>query len=167
MNPNEITIAKIIPFELERIEEAAAQPDEVDAELLPFFEEEASAELQAIETLLRVWDGEVSEKAVEPLKQLRRHFHTLKGAANSIGHIRIGALASGMEDLCAQFNPAYAFVLRTRIIKTNIIVLVTIRSLLQEARQPQFCRVKKEQIIEAAQSIVRLRDRGIELKGAA
>ena len=164
MNPHGITIAKIIPLELARLEEEAAKPDEIDAELLPFFEEEAKGELLAIEGVLQVWDTGDSR---DPLKRLRLHFHTLKGAANSIGLVRIGALAGGMEEVCRQFNPAYAFVLRNQIIKTCIIVIQTIRSLIEEARQPKFSAVKKEQLIKAAQTITNLLGRGMELKGVA
>ncbi len=164
MNAHGITIARIIPLEVESFEESAAQPDEVDKELLPFFEDEARAELLEIEKLLQSWNGESNHV---PLKELRRHFHTLKGAANSIGHVRIGALASGMEDLFAQFNPAYAFVLRSQIIKASITVLQAIQSLMQEARQPQFSPIKKEQIVAAAALIVDLKQKGMELKGAA
>lgn len=164
MNAHGITISKITPLELESIEEAAAKPDEVDQELLPFFEEEAQAELQEIEKLLHAWYEETNG---DPLKQLRLHFHTLKGAANSIGHIRIGVLAGGMEDLFRQFNPAYAFVLRSQIIKASITVLQSIRSLIQEVRQPKFSPVKKEQIVAAAELIVNLKQRGMELRGAA
>ncbi len=164
MNLHGITIAKIIPIELARLEECAAQPDEVDAELLPFFEEEAKAELQAIELLLQGWSSGDNN---EPLHELRRHFHTLKGAANSIGLIRIGALAGAMEDVCRQFNPAYAFVLRNQVIKTCITVLHSIRLLIGEARQPQFSVVKKEQVIQAVEAIIRLQERSVELKGVA
>ncbi len=164
MNPHGITTAKIIPLELARLEESATSPDEVDLELLPFFEEEAKIELQAIETELRAWD---SGNTPDPLKKVRRHFHTIKGAANSIGHLRIGALASGMEDLCGQFNPAYAFVLRGPIIKTCITVIQAIHSLIEEVHRPEICPVKKEQLIRAAQTIAELQVKGMELQGAA
>ena len=164
MNPHGITIARILPLEVARVEEFATTPDEVDAELRPFFEEEAKAAMEAIETALQAWDAENSR---EPLKMLRHHFHTLKGAANSIGHVRIGALASGMEEICNQFNPAYAFVLRSQIIKTCITVLLTIQLLMEEARQPQFCAIKKEDLIKAAHCISDLQERGRELQGAA
>lgn len=165
MNPPGITtLPRVIPLELESIEKTAAQSDEVDAELLPFFEEEARAELQEIEKLLHAWN---EEDAGNPVKKLRLHFHTLKGAANSIGHLRIGALAGGMEDLFKQFNPAYALVVRPQLIKASIAVLQAIRSLMQEVRQPQFSPVKKEQIVAAAALIVALRQKGMELKGAA
>jgi chemotaxis protein histidine kinase CheA len=164
MNAHGITIARIIPLELESIEKSATILDEVDKEILPFFEEEACAELQKIEKLLHAWNGESNQNQ---LKDLRRHFHTIKGAANSIGHVRIGALAAGMEDLFKQFNAAYAFALRTQMIKTSITVLQVIQALMQEARQPKVSPVKKEQIMRAVDLIVKLKHQGIELKGAA
>src|ERR1700748_163752 len=99
MNPSGITLNKIIPLSLERLETDALTLDDVDKELFPFFEEEARAELKAIEETLHNWD-----KAPNPIKDLSRQFHTLKGAANSIGHLRIGSLAAGVKDLLEQIN---------------------------------------------------------------
>src|SRR5471032_2535114 len=121
MNSQGITPDKIIPLSLARLEADATVVDEVDGELFPFFEEEARAELKSIERLLLDWDA-----AAAPLKDLRRQFHTLKGAANSIGHLRIGALAGGMKDLLEQIDPAHTLALRHQMIKTNIQVIETI-----------------------------------------
>jgi chemotaxis protein histidine kinase CheA len=161
MNAHGITISRIIPLEVESLGQTADHLEEVDSELLPFFEEEASAELKEIEKLLQAWDGEVREV---PLRELRRRFHTLKGTANSIGLVRIGALASGMEDLFARLNLAEG---RSLIIKTCVAVLQAIRSLMQEAHQPRFSPARKEQIIGAAALIIALKERGREWKGAA
>jgi chemotaxis protein histidine kinase CheA len=149
MNPYGITLDKIIPLSLARLEADATVVDEVDGELFPFFEEEARAELQLIERALLGWD-----EAPAPLKDLVRQFHTLKGAANSIGHIRIGALAGGMKDLLEQIDPAHTAALRHQMIKTNIQVIQTIRALLQEVRSPKFNSVKKEQIVLTVQAIM-------------
>jgi len=127
--------------------------DEVDQELFPFFEEEAHAELKAIEQSLHDWD-----KSPTTLKDLGRQFHTLKGAANSIGHLRIGALAAGMKDLLERIDPALASELGSQIIKTNILVIQTIRALLQETRAPEYNPIKKEQITAAVQSILHLQE---------
>jgi len=162
MNPHGITLTKIIPLSLERLESDACALDEVDPELFPFFEEEARAELKLIEELLHSWD-----KAQAPLKELGRQFHTLKGAANSIGHLRIGSLAGGMKDLLEQITPGHASLLRSQIIKTNIQIVGTIRALLQEVRTPEHNRVKKEQIVAAAQSILRLQEMETQMQGVA
>jgi len=162
MNPHGITLAKIIPLSLARLETDATVIDEVDGELFPFFEEEARAELKSIEKLLLEWDATAA-----PLKELRRQFHTLKGAANSIGHIRIGALAGGMKDVLEQFDPEHAVALRHDLIKTIVQVAETIRALLQEVRAPQFNPVKKEQIVRAAQAITRLWELETDLQKAA
>lgn len=162
MNPQGITLDKIIPLSLERLKLNATVIDEVDGELFPFFEEEARAELKSIEKLLLDWDS-----AAAPLKDLGRQFHTLKGAANSIGHIRIGALAGGMKDLLEQINPAHSTALRNQMIKTNIQVIETIRALLQEVRAPQFNPVKKEQIVLAVQAILNLHEMEGNLQKAA
>ncbi len=162
MNPHGITLDKIIPLSLERLKLNATVVDEIDGELFPFFEEEARAELKSIEKLLLDWDS-----ATAPLKDLGRQFHTLKGAANSIGHLRIGALAGGMKDLLEQIDPAHSIALRNQMIKTNIQVIETIRALLQEVRAPQFSPVKKEQIVLAVQAIFNLHEMEGNLQKAA
>ncbi len=138
--------------------------DEIDRELFPFFEEEARSELKAIEDVLHIWDVDPSR---DSLKELGRQFHTLKGAANSIGYIRVGALAGGIKDLLEQITPAQVQALRPQIIKTNILVVETIRALLQEAKAPEYNQVKKEQIVMAVQSILRLQEMQTNLPKAA
>lgn len=164
MNPHGITLDKIIPLSLERVASAATVVDEVDQELFPFFEEEARGELKAIEEVLHGWD---TAAAVNPLKELGRQFHTLKGAANSIGHLRIGALAGGVKDLLEQIDPAHGGALRAQIIKTNILVIETIRALLLETKAPTHNQVKKEQIVVAVQSIQRLQEMETNLRKGA
>jgi chemotaxis protein histidine kinase CheA len=162
MNLHGITLDKVIPLSLEQAEEAAAVKDDVDMELFPFFEEEAKTELTAIESVLHGWDR---DNAAASLKGLRRQFHTLKGAANSIGHVRIGALAGGMKDVLEELVAERAFASRFQIIKTCIFVIGTIRSLLQETRSPQFNPAKTGQIVAAIQSIWRLREMQEGLRG--
>ncbi len=162
MNPYGVTLDKIIPLSLARLEAEADVIDEVDAELFPFFEEEAKAELKSIELLLLNWST-----APAPLKDLGRQFHTLKGAANSIGHVRIGALAGGMKDVIEHINPDHTLALKQDLIKTNIQVVETIRALLQETRAPKFNPVKKEQIVLAVRAIARLWEMEINLQKAA
>ena len=145
------------------METTEAAVDEVDQELFPFFEEEARGELKAIEEVLHAWEM----AAVNPLKELGRQFHTLKGAANSIGHLRIGALAGGIKDLLEQINPGHVSALRPQIIKTNILVIETIRALLLEAKAPAHNQVKKEQIVMAVQSILQLQEMETNLQKAA
>jgi chemotaxis protein histidine kinase CheA len=151
MNPQGVTHDKVVPLTLARLEADADVVDEVDTELFPFFEEEAKAEVKSIEQLLLEWDG-----AKTPLKDLGRQYHTLKGAANSIGHVRIGALAGGMKELLEQMDPGHAAALRSDMIKANVLVIETVRALLQETRAPKFNPVKKDQIVTAVKAILRL-----------
>jgi chemotaxis protein histidine kinase CheA len=160
MNPHGSTLNKFIPLSLERLEMGDATLDDVDKELFPFFEEEARAEIKAIEESLHAWD-----KSPTTLKELGRQFHTLKGAANSIGHLRIGALAGGMKDLLEHLDPKHTDELRPQIIKTNILVIGAIRALLQEARAPEYNPVKKEQVAAAVQSILLLKAMEEKLQG--
>jgi chemosensory pili system protein ChpA (sensor histidine kinase/response regulator) len=159
MKPHGITLDKIIPISLDQLEAGAALLDEVDAEIFPFFEEEARAELKSIESLLSTWDATPA-----PLKDLERQYHTLKGAANSIGHIRIGSLAGGMKELMAHIDPTHTLILKAQLIKTNIQVIETVRALLQEIRAPKFNPVKKEQIVLAVGAIMRLYEMEGELQ---
>jgi chemotaxis protein histidine kinase CheA len=164
MNPHGVTVAKFIPLTLDGAEEATVVNDEVDMELFPFFEEEAQSELTAIEAVLHAWDHEPGNAQ---LKDLRRQFHTLKGAANSIGHLRIGALAGGMKDALEDMPESHATPMRSQIIKTCIFVIGTVRALLKETRSPQFNAVKKEQVASTVQAIRRLQQMEEQLKGAA
>ena len=162
MSPHGATAEKIIPLTLARLEAEATVVDDVDAELFPFFEEEARAELKSIELLLLNWNS-----AAAPLKDLRRQYHTLKGAANSIGHLRIGALAGGMKEVLEQIDLDHTIALKHDLIKTNIQVVEIIRALLQEARAPKFNPVKKEQIVVALKAIARLWELEVNLQKAA
>lgn len=61
----------------------------VDPDLLDAFLEEARQLLEPVETALMAWER--GEDAAARQAELRRHFHTLKGAANSIGLKPLGA----------------------------------------------------------------------------
>ncbi|HEX5339209.1 MAG TPA: Hpt domain-containing protein, partial [Gallionella sp.] len=70
--------------------------DDVDAELLPVFIEEADELCPKIGELLRVWpDAPDDERQARLLKRL---LHTLKGSARMTGAMRIGELVHAMED---------------------------------------------------------------------
>ncbi|HSI84409.1 MAG TPA: Hpt domain-containing protein, partial [Candidatus Methylacidiphilales bacterium] len=71
--------------------------DNVDTELFPFFVEEAQETIKAIESALHAWHSNKADTGA--IRTLRRSFHTLKGASNSIGHFRIGRVAGGMKTL--------------------------------------------------------------------
>jgi chemotaxis protein histidine kinase CheA len=143
---------------LEGMEQAADQVDESDPELLPFFEEEATEILQKMETLLQAWHLPGSGCPC-PLNDLRICFHTLKGAANSIGQLRIGSLAGGMNDVLHGLKPAQVVVMRMDLTKTSITAMEAIKVLLREARAPQYNPARKELILSAVHSILGLKQK--------
>ena len=152
---------KTSPIRLEDLEKVAGQVDETDLELLPFFEEEAGAEIKKIESILHAWHA---NSVGSPLDDLRLQFHTLKGAANCVGQLRIGSLAGGMKDVLDSITTAEAFALRSELTKTSIMVLELIRVLLKEAHSPQYNPAKKEQILKGVHALLDLRKKTDALK---
>ena len=70
--------------------------DDVDAELLPVFIEEADDLCPKIGEALRVWQDKPDDERQSRL--LKRLLHTLKGSARMTGAMRIGELVHEMED---------------------------------------------------------------------
>lgn len=69
----------------------------VDAEMLQYFIPETEEYCEGIEAALATW--EKTPDATEPRLTLLRLFHTIKGAANSIGLSALGELAHTLEDV--------------------------------------------------------------------
>ncbi len=69
----------------------------VDAEMLQYFIPETEEYCEGIEAALAAW--EQSPDAAEPRLTLLRLYHTIKGAANSIGLTALGELAHSLEDV--------------------------------------------------------------------
>ena len=156
---------QIPPPPLEDMEKVADQVDESDPELLPFFEVEAAEVLSKMESLLQAWHVPGSGCPC-PLDNLRICLHTLKGAANSIGQLRIGSLAGGMKDVLHILKPAQVVVMRTDLTKTTIIVMEAIKVLLREAHAPQYNRARKELILSAIHSILDLKQKVVIAQSA-
>ena len=70
--------------------------DDVDAQLLPVFLEEADELCPKIGEGLRAWRDQPGDERQPQL--LKRLLHTLKGSARMAGAMRIGELAHGMEE---------------------------------------------------------------------
>jgi chemotaxis protein histidine kinase CheA len=143
---------------LEDFEKAADQVDESDPELLSFFEEEAAEVLGKMESLLQAWNAPKSGCPC-PLNDLRICLHTLKGAANSIGQLRIGSLAHGMKDVLDMLKPTQIVVMRADLTKVSITVMEAIKVLLCEAHAPKYNRARKELILRAVHSILDLKQK--------
>ncbi len=92
-----------------------SQP-EIDPEMIEVFIEEAGGLYDPIESAIMQWEQGHDEK--EQKASLRRHFHTLKGAANSVGLRSLGsdfhALEDYMESLDTEQTPdtLFSFLLR-------------------------------------------------------
>ena len=139
---------------LKTLTQIVSQVDESDPELLPFFEQEATAEIGRIEAILHQWhlkDGKCQRE------EFWRTLHTLKGAANSIGQMRIGSLAGGMKDVLQAMSEEQMEKLRAEVTKTTVTVVEAIRMLLREAHAPKYNRAEKELILKSAQLITDLR----------
>jgi len=69
--------------------------DDVDADLLPIFLEEAKEIMPQVGNALRRW--RVTPASHAPAAELARHLHTLKGSARMAGLMRLGELSHVME----------------------------------------------------------------------
>ncbi len=76
---------------------APAAPATVDAELLSVFVEDATDQIQTLERATTRWEQQ--DEPGEQRAAARRAFHTLKGAANSVGLTTMGAEFSRAEQL--------------------------------------------------------------------
>ncbi len=70
--------------------------DDIDAQLLPVFLEEAGELLPQISARLRAWRDQPDDDR-QP-QQLKRMLHTFKGSARMAGAMRIGGIAHEMEE---------------------------------------------------------------------
>jgi chemosensory pili system protein ChpA (sensor histidine kinase/response regulator) len=80
--------------------------DEIDAQLLPIFLDEAVELIQGIATQLRVWRA--APESAEPVRVLARQLHTLKGSARMAGAMTLGEIAHALEDRVDQTSRADA-----------------------------------------------------------
>jgi chemosensory pili system protein ChpA (sensor histidine kinase/response regulator) len=81
--------------------------DDIDAQLLPIFLEEAQQLLPLIGSDLRDWKANPADPMV--LQSLQRALHTLKGSARMAGAIRLGELTHIMESRIEVATEAGAF----------------------------------------------------------
>jgi chemotaxis protein histidine kinase CheA len=151
---------------LERLEQIADQADTSDPEILLFFKEEALGELSKIELILQAWYVE-GTGCPSRLNDLRVSLHTLKGAANSVGQMRIGSLTGGLKDILDHLKPAQAVTLCSDLTKITITVMEAIKMLLLEATAPQYNRSRKELILQAANSILDFQKKIVALNSSS
>ncbi len=123
----------------------------VDPEILPFFLEEAWEILPEMhETLIQIDQGPGFESKHFVL--LCRHFHTLKGAANSIGLTAFGGLCHEMELFCKHMDE------RSTKQQFNMIILAV------DALKEELFKIQGKPIPKTACSLSEVTARIIELK---
>lgn len=81
----------------EVVEEATEEVAEVDQEILEIFIEEGEEIFANDAAFLESWESNPAD--LNPVLELQRNLHTLKGSARMAGFSEIGDLAHGLEDL--------------------------------------------------------------------
>jgi chemosensory pili system protein ChpA (sensor histidine kinase/response regulator) len=88
-------VSEIKPVAPAPVFERREVADEIDAQLLPIFLEEADTLVPDTSAQLRSWKMAPGEKAARDA--LRRNLHTIKGSARMVGAMRLGELTHVME----------------------------------------------------------------------
>ena len=70
---------------------------DIDPEIVEIFVEEVDQVLEAIQEAMPQWGSDLSDQ--EPLGEIRRGFHTLKGSGRIVGANQIGELAWSVENM--------------------------------------------------------------------
>ena len=99
--------------------EAGAPADEIDAEILEVFGEEAEEELAQIQACYPRWRDDPNDR--DALATMRRSFHTLKGSGRIVGALNIGEFAWAIENLL------------NRVIDGTVVTSTALFGLLDEA----------------------------------
>jgi chemosensory pili system protein ChpA (sensor histidine kinase/response regulator) len=81
---------------------AAAEAEEFDSEIANIYSEEATELLEAAQGSLTVWSKDRSDK--QPVAELQRQLHTLKGGARMAGITAMGDLSHELETLVIQID---------------------------------------------------------------
>jgi chemosensory pili system protein ChpA (sensor histidine kinase/response regulator) len=80
----------------------AAEAEEFDSEIANIYSEEATELLEAAQGSLTVWNKDRSDK--QPVAELQRQLHTLKGGARMAGITAMGDLSHELETLVIQID---------------------------------------------------------------
>jgi chemosensory pili system protein ChpA (sensor histidine kinase/response regulator) len=78
------------------VAEVASDEVEYDAEIAAIFTEESAELLESVDKALMEW---VKERTAQPMAELKRHLHTLKGGARMAGISAMGNLSHEIEAL--------------------------------------------------------------------
>ncbi len=83
-------------------EPGPSDPDGFDHEIANIYSEEATELLESAQASLGAWNGDLRNK--EPVAELQRHLHTLKGGARMAGIAAMGDLSHELETLVIQID---------------------------------------------------------------
>ncbi len=89
-----IQVASVAP---ESVKEPSLLDDTIDDEIIEIFMEEAEEAYETISGLLPGWINNTAND--EPLKEMRRAYHTLKGSGRLVGAIDLGEFAWAFENM--------------------------------------------------------------------
>ncbi len=84
------------PPDEEPVAEVVSDEPEYDAEIAAIFTEESAELLESADKALIEW---VKERSAQPMEELKRHLHTLKGGARMAGITAMGNLSHEIETL--------------------------------------------------------------------
>lgn len=111
--------------------EAPAPIEQIDPEMLTYFVLETTESLAQVENLVMVW--EKNPQDAKTAYSIFRLVHTIKGAANSLGLVRIGRLLHGLEDLLETQVVDRHFAHVTDLVEVILGVADTVKALVREA----------------------------------
>ena len=83
--------------ETETVKEPSLLDDTIDDEIIEIFMEEAEEAYDTISELLPMWIANTSND--DPLKEIRRAYHTLKGSGRLVGALDLGEFAWAIENM--------------------------------------------------------------------
>ena len=86
-----------VPVVPKVVKEPSLLDDTIDDEIIEIFMEEAEEAYEAISELLPAWIANTSND--DPLKEIRRAYHTLKGSGRLVGAIDLGEFAWAFENM--------------------------------------------------------------------
>lgn len=103
----------------------------VDREMLEFFIPETEEYCETMERAVEAWEKNPDDE--QPVQTLMRLFHTIKGAANSIGLSHMGRLAHSMEDMFMGIDEKRFTVAQTEQLKLSGDAVKILRQCLRRA----------------------------------
>lgn len=126
LDESELTAPPVVepiqsPVVPEVVKEPSLLDDTIDDEIIEIFMEEAEEAYETISELLPVWIANISND--DPLKEIRRAYHTLKGSGRLVGAIDLGEFAWAFENML------------NRVIDNTIVVGAELLELMELGKQ--------------------------------